>query len=102
MREPGAQAYSLHSNDADKMSALIAPASRRYFRLRTFAVNDPFIDVSPLVRSTSPPISSADAEVTFTSPLNMLRSNQDLTSVPPLRATNPTLSTFMYLSALAE
>lgn len=37
-----------------------------YFRLRTFAVNDPLMTLSPLLRSMSPAISSAVAVVTFT------------------------------------
>src|SRR6476619_4409973 len=73
-----------------------------YFRFSTFAVNDPLTDALPAVRSISPEIESAETEVTFTSPVKALRSSQFLVSVPLLRVTRPTVSTFMYLSALAE
>ncbi len=46
--------------------------SQSYFRFKIFAVNEPLIDVSPLVTSMSPEISSAEAEVTFTSPVREL------------------------------
>jgi hypothetical protein len=61
--------------------------------------NGPLIDVS-LFRSTSLVIVSPETEVTFTSPVSVLRSTQPLSSAPPLRETMPTVSTFMNLSAL--
>src|ERR1043166_4651510 len=77
-------------------------AGDHYLRFKILVVNTPFIAVSPAVTSMSPETESAETESTFTCPLSVLRSSHVLLSLPPLRLTIPTDSTFMYLSALAE
>src|SRR6516164_5677139 len=74
----------------------------RHLRFKTLALKAPLIDISPLLKTTSPLISSFETDESFTSPVKVVRSSQDLISVPFLRATRPTFSAFMNLSAFAE